>query len=309
MKRIMNMRGALGMLLIACCACGGSRQATRSSSAIFDFEAHRGGRGLMPENTIPAMRNAVDMPKVRTLEMDVHITKDGKVVVSHDPYFNANITTTPDGKFITAQEGQKLILYQMNYDDIRKYDVGMKPYPDFARQKKIPAGKPLLSDLVDAAEGEAKAKGRSIYYNIEIKSKKTTDNTHHPVPEVFVEKLLAVLTQKNILGRTVIQSFDVRPLQVLHEKYPSVKTSFLVDKDGGSKVNEQLEKLGFTPTVYSPVYTVVNKEVVDACHRQNMLIVPWTVNTKEEIQRLVDLGIDGVISDYPDLFENIVVKK
>jgi glycerophosphoryl diester phosphodiesterase len=86
----------------------------------FDFEAHRGGRGLMPENTIPAMRNAVGMEKVQTLEMDVVITKDGQVLVSHDPYFNANITTTPEGKYLTAAEGQKLILYQLNYNEIKK---------------------------------------------------------------------------------------------------------------------------------------------------------------------------------------------
>jgi len=271
----------------------------------FDFEAHRGGRGLMPENTIPAMRNAIGMEKVQTLEMDVLITKDGQVVVSHDPFFNAAITTTPEGKYITAAEGQKLILYQLNYDDIKKYDVGMKPHPDFPRQQKMAVQKPLLMDLVDAAEAEASAKKRTIHYNIEIKSKKTTDNTHHPEPEIFVEKLVAVLKQKNVLDRCVIQSFDVRPLQVLHKKYPNIKTSFLVDKDGGDKVEEQLGKLGFTPDIYSPVFTIATQQVIDLCHQKKMKIVPWTVNTKEEIQKLVDMKVDGLISDYPDLFTQI----
>jgi glycerophosphoryl diester phosphodiesterase len=90
----------------------------------FDFEAHRGGRGLMPENTIAAMRNAISMKEVQTLEMDVHITKDGQVVVSHDPYFNALITTTPEGKYLQHRSTENLILYQMNYADIKKYDVG-----------------------------------------------------------------------------------------------------------------------------------------------------------------------------------------
>lgn len=291
---------AIGLLL--------SCAATRKQGAAkheFDFEAHRGGRGLMPENTIPAMRNALGMLRVTTLEMDVLITKDGQVVVSHDPYFNANITTTPEGKFLTVQEGQKLILYQMNYADIMRYDVGMKPHPDFPRQQKIAVHKPLLVDLVDAAEAEARLKNRSIRYNIEIKSKKTTDNTHHPVPDVFVEKLVSLLQQKGILDRCVIQSFDMRPLQVLHSRYPSIKTSFLVDKDAAAQVDEQVAKLGFTPTVYSPVYTSVTQQVVDACHRLHMRVVPWTVNTKEEIQKLVDMKVDGVISDYPDLFTSI----
>jgi glycerophosphoryl diester phosphodiesterase len=295
------------MALIAV-ACAPVKKNNSSAMPTFDFEAHRGGRGLMPENTIPAMRNAVGMEKVQTLEMDVVITKDGQVLVSHDPYFNANITTTPEGKYLTAAEGQKLILYQLNYNEIKKYDVGIKPHPDFARQQKIAAQKPLLADLVDAAEAEAKARNRTIHYNIEIKSKKTTDNTHHPEPAIFTEKLIAVLKEKNILERCIVQSFDMRPLQELHKKYPAVKTSFLIDKDGGDKVDEQLAKLGFTPTVYSPVYTIVTQAVIDACHRNKMQIVPWTVNTKEEIQKLVDMNADGVISDYPDLFNAIKLK-
>ena len=278
------------------------------TSTTFDFEAHRGGRGLMPENTIVAMLNAISMKDVQTLEMDVHITKDGLVVVSHDPYFNPLITTTPEGKYLTVPEAQKTILYQLNYADIKKYDVGMKPHPDFPRQQKTAVYKPLLTDLVDAAETEAKAKQRTIHYNIEIKSKKATDNINHPEPELFVEKLVALLKQKNILDRCVIQSFDPRPLQVLHKNYPKVKTSFLVERDGADKVLEQLNKLGFTPDIYSPTFSTVSQQVVDVCHTAKMKIVPWTVNTKEEIQKLVDMGVDGIISDYPDLFSQIKLR-
>jgi glycerophosphoryl diester phosphodiesterase len=303
------MKKNLLTLFILCAAfsCAVNKNKQTPPMQTFDFEAHRGGRGLMPENTIAAMRHAISMEKVQTLEMDVVITKDGQVLVSHDPYFNANITTTPEGKYVTAAEGQKLILYQLNYDQIKGYDVGIKPHPDFPRQQKIAAQKPLLIDLIDAAETAAKEKKRSIHYNIEIKSKKATDNTHHPEPEIFVEKLLAVLKQKNILERCVVQSFDLRPLQVLHKNYPSVKTSFLVDKEGAN-VEEQIAKLGFAPTIYSPVYTIVTQALIDACHKNKMQVVPWTVNTKEEIQRLVDLNIDGIISDYPDLFSQIKLK-
>lgn len=306
MKNNHSYRLLTAALCTALLSCGAAKHTTTPSG--FDFEAHRGGRGLMPENTIAAMRNAIGMERVQTLEMDVVISKDGQVLVSHDPYFNANITTTPEGKYLTAQEGQKLVLYQMDYATIARYDVGMKPHPDFPRQQKIAAQKPLLADLVDAAEAEAKAKGRTIHYNIEIKSKRATDNTHHPVPEIFAEKLVGVLQAKGILDRCVIQSFDTRPLQVLHRTHPYIKTSFLVDKDGGDKVEEQLAKLGFTPAIYSPVYTVVTKELVEACHAKHVQVIPWTANTKEEIQRLVNLGVDGVISDYPDLFASIAIK-
>jgi glycerophosphoryl diester phosphodiesterase len=304
----MKKNSLLPLVLCVLFSCAVQKNKSTTPMQAFDFEAHRGGRGLMPENTIAAMRNAVGIEKVQTLEMDVVITKDGQVLVSHDPYFNANITTTPEGKYLTAAEGQKLVLYKLNYDEIKKYDVGMKPHPDFARQQKIAAQKPLLVDLIDAAETAAKEKNRTIHYNIEIKSKKTTDNTHHPEPEIFVEKLVAVLKQKNILERCVVQSFDMRPLQVLHKNYPAIKTSFLVDKDGGDQVEEQIAKLGFTPTVYSPVYTIVTQAVIDACHKNKMQIVPWTVNTKEEIQKLVDMNVDGLISDYPDLFSEIKLK-
>ncbi|MEO8173749.1 MAG: glycerophosphodiester phosphodiesterase family protein, partial [Sediminibacterium sp.] len=259
------MKKYLYLFLVVCLAACASVKKNAMTDTAFDFEAHRGGRGLMPENTIIAMINAIGIKEVNTLEMDVHITKDGQVVVSHDPYFNPLITTTPEGKYLTTQEAQKTILYQMDYATIEKYDVGMKPHPDFPRQQKTAAHKPLLTDLVDAAEAEAKNKNRIIYYNIEIKSKKTTDNTHHPEPEAFVEKLVAVLKQKNILGRCVIQSFDTRPLQVLHKNYPKIKTSFLVEKDGADKVLEQLNKLGFTPDIYSPAFALVSQQVIDVC--------------------------------------------
>lgn len=304
------MKKYLLPIVIACAAafsCSVKKTQVTQLPVSFDFEAHRGGRGLMPENTIPAMINAIGMERVKTLEMDVVISKDGQVVVSHDPYFNAAITTTPEGKTITPAEGQKLILYQLNYDEIKKYDVGIKPHPDFPLQQKLAVNKPLLADLLAATEKEADKRNRKIYYNIEVKSKKTTDNTHHPEPEVFVDKLVSILQKGQVLERTVVQSFDVRPLQVLHKKYPGIKTSFLVDKDGGD-VERMLNTLGFTPTIYSPVYTIVTPTLVAECHKRNIRVVPWTVNTKEELQRQVDMNIDGIISDFPNLFDAVKIK-
>jgi glycerophosphoryl diester phosphodiesterase len=130
-------------LLFSCTAQKQSQQNDKTVTyPSFDKQGHRGSRGLMPENTIPAMKKAIDL-NVTTLEMDANITKDKKVVVSHDPYFNADITTTPDGKFLSKEEASKLLLYGMTYDEIKKYDVGLKPHPSFPRQQKIAVHKPL----------------------------------------------------------------------------------------------------------------------------------------------------------------------
>jgi glycerophosphoryl diester phosphodiesterase len=268
-----------------------------------DLQGHRGSRGLMPENTIPAMKKAIDLG-VATLEMDVVISKDNKVVVSHEPYFSEVITTTPEGKYLTKEEAQNHLIYSMTYDSIMKYDVGLKPHPVFPAQQKIKVYKPLLSELIDSAEVYAEAKGRKILYNIEIKSNKETDNIRHPLPTVFATLLIDVLLEKNILDRAIIQSFDVRPLQFLHNNHGEIKLSYLVEKPGLS-LDEQLLLLGFTPDIYSPDYLMVNKKLVEDCHKKNIKIIPWTINTLDEMNKLMAMGVDGIISDYPDLFAHI----
>src|SRR6187431_1726823 len=133
----------------------------------FDVEGHRGCRGLMPENTVPAMLKAIDLG-VTTLEMDVVITKDNKVVVSHEPWFETEITTKPDGSFVNPVEAMQLNISQMSYEEVLKYDVRMKPHPRIPKQQKIKAVKPLLSDLIDSVEEYLVKKNLSkVKYNIE----------------------------------------------------------------------------------------------------------------------------------------------
>src|SRR5688572_5211788 len=132
--------GAAGLLLTAL-SCTPVKKSQNPMSTSLDLQGHRGARGLMPENTIPAMLKAIDLG-VTTLEMDVVISKDHKVVLSHDTYFSDNITTTPDGKHLSKKETTQHLLYQMPYDSIKKYDVGLKPHPDFPRQQKIAIYKP-----------------------------------------------------------------------------------------------------------------------------------------------------------------------
>ena len=267
-----------------------------------DYQAHRGGRGLMPENTIAAMLAVMDNEKVTTLEMDLAITKDKQVVVSHDPILNPLITTKPDGSFIKATELNENIIYQMDYATVAKYDVGLKMHPGFTSQKKLAAAIPTLSSLIDSVEAKSKTIGRKMNYNIEIKSVEGKDITEHPAPDEFVELVVSTLTKKNILDRTSLQSFDLRPLRVLHEKYPSIKTAYLVFGADCANAEKQIALLGFQPTIYSPEYKYVNQAMIDYCHQKNIQVIPWTVNTKEEINALIQLKVDGIISDYPNLF-------
>lgn len=260
----------------------------------FDLQGHRGCRGLMPENTIPGMIRAMENGAT-TLEMDVVITKDGKVVLSHEPFFNHEITTKPDGSPVTISEEKSLNIYRMNYEEVRKYDVGMKPHLRFPQQEKIPAVKPLLADVIDSVESI------SLYpfYNIETKSSPLTDNIFHPTPDLFVEAVMKVIKDKKIEQRVIIQSFDFRTLKYLHAHYPQVKTAMLIEGSDKRSLQDQLSDLGFTPTIYSPEYSLVTASLVERCHNLKMKIIPWTVNDKSSFERLKEMGVDGIITDYP----------
>jgi glycerophosphoryl diester phosphodiesterase len=268
----------------------------------FDMEGHRGCRGLMPENTIPAMLKAIDLG-VTTLEMDAVVTKDKKIILSHEPFFNHEITTKPDGKFVVEQEEKALNIYQMEYSETQKYDVGLKPHPRFPQQQKIQVTKPLLADLIDRVEKYViDKKLKQVFYNIETKSQPATDNIYHPAPAEFVELLVAVIKSKGIEDRVIIQSFDFRTLQYLHQRYPFIKTAMLIEDFDKRGLDEQLKALGFVPTIYSPDYSLVNAELLKKCHQQKIKIIPWTVDDKPTIDRLKSIGVDGIITDYPNLF-------
>lgn len=263
----------------------------------FDTEAHRGGRGLMPENTIPAMINGVRLG-VQTLELDTHITSDGKVVVSHDGIMTPAIMQKPDGTDIAQGEGESYILYQMTYENIRQFIAGTKPYAAFPQQQKLKTYKPLLGDLIDSVEAYVKANHlKPVYYNIETKSKPTGDNVENPLPDVFVKLVMEVIKAKGIMDRVIIQSFDPRTLQVLHQQMPIVKTAFLISS---GTYDDAVKLLGFTPTIISPEQRIVTADMVTAAHANNVKVIPWTVNDELVMKKLADMKVDGLISDYPD---------
>jgi glycerophosphoryl diester phosphodiesterase len=300
--------------ILACsclAACTSSKKQTSPATAVpmlaqtFDKQGHRGARGLMPENTVAAMRTALDLG-VTTLEMDVVITKDKKVVLSHEPFFNHQISLKPDGSRVTAAEEKSLNIYSMTYDEVKRFDVGSLGNPAFPKQKKVAAVKPLLADVIDSVNAYMVTSRRPHpFYNIETKSAPGTDGTYHPEPGEFVDLLMEVIRSKKIEDRVIIQSFDMRTLQYLHVKYPAVKTALLLEFSMASNLQEKIKKLGFMPNIISPHYKAIYRGMVDDCHKQGMLVIPWTINDRRQMDELKALGVDGIITDYPDLFDSI----
>jgi len=302
--------------------------ATGFSQQKLDVQAHRGGMALLPENTIPAMLNAVKLG-AKTLELDVVISADGKVVVSHDGYMSAAFMSKPDGTDVHKDEQKELSLYKMTYDSIRTYHSGLKAHPMFPAQKQIITYKPLLGDLIDSVENYVKENNlKQVYYNIETKCSPAGDGKYNPTPEIFVKALMDVINSKEIKPRLTVQSFDVRTLKILHQDEPNVKLSLLVQgkmnltkdqlqkyglsakeveeyfKQLNSKksgLEDDLKNLGFIPNIYSPYYSGVDMDMVKKVHEKNMLILPWTVDKEEDMIALAKLGVDGIITNSPDL--------
>lgn len=264
----------------------------------YDLQGHRGSRGLMPENTIPAMIKALDLG-VTTLEMDLAVTKDGIIIVSHEPYMNPVICLTPDRNEIVAGDKSHNI-YQMDFKEVIKYDCGIKFHSGFPQQVKFHVTKPRLSDLIDVVEKYVSDMGLpKPNYNIEIKSSPDGDGIYHPAPKEFSDLVYQLIDEKLDWSRVNIQSFDFRVLQYMHQVYPQVTLTMLVET--ASKPAEQLAELGFEPQIYSPYFAALTKETVEEFHKKGMKVIPWTVNTAGQMEKLLEMGVDGIITDYPNL--------
>src|SRR5690554_6074667 len=254
----------------------------------------------MPENTMAGFFKALDLG-VTTLEMDVVITKDHKVICSHEPWFSHEISLDPDGKTFTEVEERKHSIYGMSFADTQNFDVGMKSHPRFPDQRNIPATKPLLEDVIQESEKYATDQNRALpFYNIETKCLPETDNIFHPTPNIFSELLLEVIFKTGIADRVIVQSFDIRTLQYLRQKQPLIKLALLVENNFNPR--ENLIKLGFTPYIYSPDFVLVNDNLIAFCRSKNMKVIPWTVNELDDMKQLISIGVDGLISDFPNKY-------
>ena len=262
----------------------------------FDLQGHRGARGLRPENTIPAFMIALDSG-VTTVELDLAITKDKQVIVSHEPWMSEEICLQPNGKPI--KDGKKLNIYKMTYDEVKTFDCGSKGNERFPQQMKMNVSKPLLVDVIVAIEDHIRSYTQyEVDYNIEIKTEESGDDKFHPTPETFSDLVYNVLDQYLPMERVVIQSFDFRVLKYWHQKYPKVRLAALVENT--KSVDANLDALGFKPSIYSPYFELLSKDRVKALQKQKIRVIPWTVNEEKDMKKMKEMGVDGFITDYPD---------
>jgi glycerophosphoryl diester phosphodiesterase len=265
-----------------------------ATPAGFDWQGHRGCRGLLPENSIPAFLRALEFPEITTLELDLAVSKDNQLIVSHEPWFNPIICQHPNGDSVRTKEAEKLLLYQKTVAEIREYDCGSRGNPRFPEQQKMKTWKPTLREVVTAVH----AKKRAIRWNIEIKSEPDWDGIRHPSVDVFADLVLREIADLGIAKECVIQSFDVRPLQYIHRKNPDITLALLVENVKGLQYN--LRTLGFQPDIYSPYYQLISRKTVQKCRKSGIKLIPWTVNNPKDMRALIRLGVDGIITDYPD---------
>ncbi|MGM5470681.1 glycerophosphodiester phosphodiesterase [Flavobacteriaceae bacterium LMO-SS05] len=265
-----------------------------NSNPKIDVQGHRGCRGLYPENSLPAFQKAIELG-VQTLELDLAISKDKKVVVSHDPFMNHEFTLDVKGNDIPEEAELSYKLYTMTYDSIKMYDCGSKAYPRFPNQKKLKVYKPLLEEVIDLAEAQTQ---HAIFYNIEIKSLPEWDDVFTPKVDEFVALALDIINTKGIANRTTLQSFDVRALEVIKRVAPKQKTSLLVDEN--ESINDKLKLLSFKPDIISPYFELIDAERIKKLHAKGFKVIPWTLNTEQDINAMIDYNVDGIISDYPD---------
>lgn len=291
-----------------------------TTSHALDIQGHRGARGLAPENTLPAFARALAIG-VTTLELDCAVTKDGVVVVSHDPVLNPDITRGPDGKWL-QKTGPPI--WSLSYQDTQRYDVG-RLNPSNAYAKRWPEQRPVdgtrIPRLADLFALVRKAGNETVRFNIETKIS-PLEPTQTTGPEDFVRNLISAVRSAGMAERTAIQSFDWRTLQVVQKEAPEIPTVYLTVEKGfmdsiqrdkpsspwtagfhvsryGGSIPRMVRAAG--GAVWSPYYAETTREQVREAQSLGLKVVVWTVNEPAEMRRMIKWGVDGIISDRPDL--------
>ncbi len=261
-----------------------------------DIQGHRGARGLAPENSISGFILAAELG-VTTLELDLVVSKDKRLVVSHEPFFSPHFCFDSAGNEIP--EDSIINIYQLTYDQIKRYDCGSKRNDRFPNQELMTTNKPLLNHVIDSVEAYVLSKGLSpIRYNIELKTTKPTDSIFHPSPAEFSNLVYEFLRKRDILENVTIQSFDFRTIQYFHRKYPKVRLALLIENE--LPWNKNIDSLGFIPEIYSCYYQLLSQKSIKEIQEAGMEVIPWTVNQTKDMHQLVGWGVDGIITDYPN---------
>lgn len=293
----------------------------------FDIEAHRGGRALFPENTLVSFANALSMG-VSTLELDVGVTRDGVLVISHERGLNPDLARGPDGKYVAAPG---IPFVQLSLDEVKQFDVGqIRPgstySAQFPDQHAVPGTRiPTLKDLIDLVRRSGDGQVR---LNVETK----IDPNHpdeSPPPERFVTLLLDLLRTEKFEDRVMVQSFDWRTLQLVQKLAPEIPTVYLTVQSGrdptvfSDKASEWTA--GFNPAehgrsiprtikaaggaIWSPYARDVTPALMAESHALGLKVVVWTANQPEDMARLIGMGVDGIISDRPDLLRKVAAEQ
>lgn len=270
-----------------------------NSPKAIDVQGHRGCRGLMPENTLEAFTEAIELG-VHTIELDVAVSKDNVVVVSHEPFMSRTICLDPYGLEIPEEDDKKHNLYQMTFDEIKQFDCGIKFHPRFTRQQKIKTYKPALDEVIKAS----KKLNPKIKFNIEFKAKPEYDEVFTPGPKDFVALVLNVINENKVFEVTNFQSFDLRVLEQIKLQSSKMKVALLINHD--EDILGKLSSMSYTPEIISPYYKLLDAEIVKNLQAENFQVIPWTVNEIEDLKQIIKYNVDGIITDYPDRLINLL---
>jgi glycerophosphoryl diester phosphodiesterase len=261
-----------------------------SQAAAFDLQGHRGARGHLPENTLPSFERALAIG-VDTLELDVGVTRDGVVVIHHDRRLNPDVARGADGQWVKAPAPT---IHSLSFEELQRYDVGrIRPGSEYAarfpHQKAIDGTRiPRLSDLFALA---------NVRFNVETKLvPEAPDETLAPEP--FARALIAEVRKAGVAARTTIQSFDFRTLAIVQREAPEITTAYLTSGQKGPAIPRLVRDSG--GAIWSPNFQDLDEQSVESARASGVKIIVWTVNEPADIRRMLDMKVDGIISDYPD---------
>lgn len=274
-----------------------------------EIHGHRGCRGLLPENTLPAFLHALTLG-VDVLEMDVVISQDRQVVVAHDHWLSARLGLGPAGVLIDPHTEQQMRLYAMPYAEIRQCPVGIFQHPLFPEQRLVPTCRPLLREVIQATTHACQQLGRPLVrYAVEVKSKPSGDGILHPPPFSFVELVLDELAREQATSCTTILSFDHRILQATRQAAPQQPVCFLLEEI--RPLWSLFDQLGFIPEVFGPAHWLLTSDMLHFLRSSypSMRIVPWTLNSVAELLIALEWQVDGITTDYPDRLLGIVSRE
>lgn len=261
-----------------------------------EIQGHRGARGLMPENTVPGFVLAIQQG-ADVLELDLCIAADGIVIVSHEPWMSHEICRSPDGRDISFADERNHNLYQMSLEEMRAYDCGSRIHPRFPEQRPLAVSKPTLAEVVKMVEKVPLLDGGILRYNMEIKHRPDFEPEYCPDAETFTALVVAQVQQLGIANRTCIQSFSEAAMEAVHQLAPEITTAWLTDTEGS--VQSQLDRLSFQPDIYSPNWKLIDATDVKSLQDSGIRVIPWTVNSQEDLHYAMQLGVDGIITDFP----------